>query len=162
MRDFEFGPRAKEVQEQRALVAALKLLVLGIGPVSYTHLDVYKRQVVVRLLRNLQVDRSQSSPRPAPLEEPPAPRALYKQACNAAGRGDYGTAALLLFAAMIALLDRQGAVDATASATVGDLRRELRAGNARLVAPFDAVAAPFVQEAYAERAVCLLYTSRCV
>ena len=31
MRDFEFGPRAKEVQEQRALVAALKLLVLGIG-----------------------------------------------------------------------------------------------------------------------------------
>jgi hypothetical protein len=59
----------------------------------------------------------------------------------------------LLFAATVALLDRQGAVDGTASATVGDLRRELRAGNARLVGPFDAVAAPFVQEAYAERAV---------
>ena len=41
----------------------------------------------------------------------------------------------------------------SASATVGDLRRELRAHNARLVAPFDAVAAPFVQEAYAERTV---------
>lgn len=109
--------------------------------------------VVVRLLRNLQVDRSRSGPRAAPLEEPPAPRALYEQACNAAGRGDYGAAALLLFVAMVALLDRQGAVDGTASATVGDLRRELRAGNARLVAPFDAVAAPFVQEAYAERAV---------
>ena len=54
---------------------------------------------------------------------------------------------------MVALLDRQGAVDASASATVGDLRRELRAHNARLVAPFDAVAAPFVQEAYAERTV---------
>lgn len=109
--------------------------------------------VVVRLLRNLQVERSRSGPRAAPFQEPPAPRTLYQQACNAAGRGDYGTAALLLFAAMVALLDRQGAVDGTASATVGDLRRELRAGNARLVAPFDAVAAPFVQEAYAERAV---------
>lgn len=108
--------------------------------------------VVVRLLRNLQVERSQSGPRAAPIQEPPAPRTLYKQACNAAGRGDYGTAALLLFAAMVALLDRQG-VDASASATVGDLRRELRAHKARLVAPFDAVAAPFVQEAYAERAV---------
>jgi hypothetical protein len=31
LRGFEFGPRAKEVQERRALVAALKLLVLGIG-----------------------------------------------------------------------------------------------------------------------------------
>ncbi|MGC9992583.1 MAG: hypothetical protein ABSD52_09350 [Candidatus Cybelea sp.] len=109
--------------------------------------------VVVRLLRNLQVERSASSPRAAPLQEPPAPRALYRQACNAAGRGDYRTAALLLFAAMVALLDRHGAVNGTASATVGDLRRELRARNARLVAPFDAVAAPFVQEAYAERAV---------
>ena len=109
--------------------------------------------VVVRLLRNLQLERSHSGPAAAPLQEPPAPRVLYKQACNAAGRGDYGTAALLLFAAMVALLDRQGAVDANDSATVGDLRRELRAHNARLVAPFDAVAAPFVQEAYAERAV---------
>jgi hypothetical protein len=54
---------------------------------------------------------------------------------------------------MVALLDRRGAADGTASATVGDLRRELRASDARLVAPFDAVAAPFVQEAYAERAV---------
>ncbi|HXB83377.1 MAG TPA: hypothetical protein VNU22_08545 [Candidatus Acidoferrum sp.] len=109
--------------------------------------------VVVRLLRNLQVERARSAPQAAPLQEPPAPRTLYQQACNAAGRGDYGAASLLLFAATVALLDRQGAVDGTASATVGDLRRELRAGNAGLVTPFDAVAAPFVQEAYAERAV---------
>jgi hypothetical protein len=109
--------------------------------------------VVVRLLRNMQIERAASGPAATPLPEPPAPRALYKQACNAAGRGDYRAAALLLFAAMVALLDRQGAVHGTASATVGDLRRELRARDARLVAPFDAVAAPFVQEAYAERAV---------
>jgi len=109
--------------------------------------------VVVRLLRNLQIERAASGPRAAPLQEPPAPRALYRQACDAAGRGDYGAAALVLFAAMVALLDRQGTVNISASATVGDLRRELRAHNATLVALFDAVAAPFVQEAYAERAV---------
>jgi hypothetical protein len=125
----------------------------SLGDVLLVLVGILMIFVVVRLLRNLQVERSQSGPRAAPLQEPPAPGTLYQQACNAAGRGDYGTAALLLFAAMVALLDRQGAVDGTASATVGDLRRELRAGNARLVAPFDAVAAPFVQEAYAERAV---------
>jgi hypothetical protein len=36
---------------------------------------------------------------------------------------------------------------------VGDLRRELRARNAALIVPFDEVAAPFVQKAYAEHAV---------
>jgi hypothetical protein len=36
---------------------------------------------------------------------------------------------------------------------VGDLRRELRAGDAALVPAFDAVAEPFVARAYAERAV---------
>jgi hypothetical protein len=125
----------------------------SLGDVLLVLVGILMIFVVVRLLRNLQVERSQSGPRAAPLQEPPAPLALYEQACNAAGRGDYGAAVLLLFAAMVALLDRRGAADGTASATVGDLRRELRASDARLVAPFDAVAAPFVQEAYAERAV---------
>jgi hypothetical protein len=125
----------------------------SLGDVLLVLVAVLMIVVVVRLLRNLQVERSQHAPPAAPLEEPPAPRRLYKQACNAAARGDFGTAALLLFAAMVALLERRGAVDASASATVGELRRELRARNARLVAAFDAVAAPFVQEAYAERAV---------
>jgi hypothetical protein len=125
----------------------------SLGDVLLVLVGILLIVVVVRLLRNLQIERSHSGPRSEPLQEPPAPRALYKQACNAAGRSDYRTAAILLFAAMVALLDRQGAVDASASATVGDLRRELRAVNARLVPPFDAVAAPFVQEAYAERAV---------
>jgi hypothetical protein len=125
----------------------------SLGDVLLVLVAVLMIVVVVRLLRNLQVERSQHAPPAAPLEEPPAPRTLYKQACNAAARGDFGTAALLLFAAMVALLERRGAVDASASATVGELRRELRARNARLVAAFDAVAAPFVQEAYAERAV---------
>ena len=87
------------------------------------------------------------------MEETPAPTALYRLACAAASRADYGGAALLLFAATVALLDREGAVDGSSSATVGDLRRELRARNAALIGAFDTVAGPFVQKAYAERAI---------
>jgi hypothetical protein len=109
--------------------------------------------VVYRLLQELYVIRFAARAASQLLVEAPAPRGLYRQACDAASRGDRGSAALLLFAATIALLDRRGAVDVTSSATVGDLRRALRDHNAELVAPFDAVAAPFVQRAYAERPV---------
>ncbi len=109
--------------------------------------------VVVRLLRNLQLARSEARSRSEPLATPPDPQSLYRDACDAANRGDYGGAALLLFAATVALLDGRGALRANRSATVGDLRRTLRAGNAALVAPFDAVAAPFVERAYGERAI---------
>jgi hypothetical protein len=125
----------------------------SLGDVLLVLIGILMVFVVVRLLRNLQVERSRSGPRSAPLQQSPAPHMLYKQACDAAGHGDYGMAALLLFAATIALLDRRGAVEASASATVGDLRRDLRAHDASLVAPFDAVAAPFVQEVYAQRVV---------
>lgn len=108
--------------------------------------------IVIRVFVGVQLERSLRT-KSAPLADPPSPRGLYKRACAAAAHGDYGTAALLLFAATVALLDRQGAVDAASSATVGDLRRSLRAHRASLVAPFDVVATPFVQRAYAERAV---------
>lgn len=109
--------------------------------------------VVVRLLRNLQIARSASQAASEPLAEPPTPRALYRAACNAATRSDYASATLLLFAATVAYLDRQGAVRATSSATVGDLRRAVRTANANLLGSFDAVASPFVQTAYAERPI---------
>jgi hypothetical protein len=109
--------------------------------------------VAVRLVRNLQIARSPAPSSAEPLDAAASPRALYRDACDAANRGDYGTAALLLFAATVALLDRRGAIDAGRSATVGDLRRSLRGSDASLVGTFDAVAAPFVQQAYAERAV---------
>lgn len=108
--------------------------------------------IVIRVFVGVQLERS-SRVESAALADPPSPRGLYKRACSAASRGDYGAATLLLFAATVALLDRQGAVDAASSATVGDLRRSLRSHRASLVAPFDAVASPFVQRAYAERAV---------
>ncbi len=130
-----------------------KAQAAGIGDVLLVVIVVVLIVVLVRLLRNLQFARSTSRLHSEPLEESPAPSALYALACAAASRADYGGAALLLFAATIALLDRQGAVDGTSSATVGDLRRELRARNAALVVAFDTVSGPFVQKAYAERAV---------
>ncbi len=129
-------------QQQAASIGDVVLVVLGLILVF----------VVVRLLMNLQLARDAASVS-VPLEAPPSPRALYKQACAAASDGDYGAAALLLFAATVALLDRRGDFDAAKSATVGDLRRALRSRNAKLVVPFDAVAGPFVQRAYAERRV---------
>ncbi len=109
--------------------------------------------VAARLLRNLQFSRSNLRTNAAPLAEAPSPDFLYKRACDAASRGEYGNAAVLLFTATVGLLDRRGAVKAGGSATVGDLRRELRAADAALVEPFDAVAGPFVEKAYAERSV---------
>ena len=126
----------------------------SIGDVLLVLLALLLMFAAARLLVNLQLARDRSRADSVPLVERPSPRALYNHACNAASRGDYGTAALLLFAATVELLERRGAVDdATRSATVGDLRRTLRARNAALIVPFDAVAAPFVQRAYAERGV---------
>jgi len=109
--------------------------------------------VAVRLLVNLQLVRSRKRLDAQPLQAALDPHALYLKARESANRGEYGRAALLLFAATVALLDLRGAVCAERSSTVGDLRRELRSNDASLVALFDAVAGPFVQTAYAERAV---------
>ncbi len=106
----------------------------------------------VRLLRNLHIARAaRSGARSELLGDALSSRVLYDRACEAGSRGDYATAALLLFRATVLLLDRNGALAADDSATVGDVRRELRARNAALLAPFDDVAMPFVQTAYAER-----------
>jgi len=109
--------------------------------------------VAVRLLVNLQLARSRKRLDAQPLQAGLDPQALYQKARESARRGEYGRAALLLFAATVALLDLRGDVSADRSSTVGDLRRELRSNDASLVALFDAVAEPFVQSAYAERAV---------
>ncbi len=125
----------------------------SIGDVLLVLVGLLLIYVVVRLLMNFHLARSTALLESTPLEGRPSPRALYKEACSAASRGDYGGAAVLLFAATVALLDRQGTVEAARSATVGDFRRALRRRDAALIPSFDAVAAPFVQRAYAERAV---------
>ena len=105
------------------------------------------------LLRNLQFGRAAKRTASESLEPTGDFGALYGKACDAAGRGQYGEAALLLFAATVALLERSGAVAPKRSATVGELRRQLRTGDAALVAPFDTVAAAFTEKAYAERRI---------
>lgn len=108
---------------------------------------------ILRLVRNIQITRRAASTQGEALPDAPSASALYRQASDAANAGDYGSAALLLFAATVALLDSRDAVVASRSATVGELRRQLHARDAKLLGPFDAVAAPFVQRAYAERAI---------
>lgn len=125
----------------------------NVGDVMLVLLGVLMIFVAVRLLINLQLARDAARASSVPLEARPSPRALYNAACNAASGGDHGGAALLLFAATVALLERRGDVEPTGSATVGDLRRELRSRNVSLVAAFDSIAGPFVQRAYAERSV---------
>jgi hypothetical protein len=124
----------------------------GIGEALLAAIGLLLLYVAIRLVTGIYARR----PAPAaaePLAARPDSAALYRQACDGANRGDYGSAALLLFAAMVALLDVRGTIAGERSATVGDLRRELRAGDAALVPAFDAIAAPFVEKAYAERAV---------
>ncbi len=125
----------------------------GIGDALLAAIALFLLYVAIRLIRDMTFARPAPAGSPEPLDAPPDPTALYREACEAANRGDYGNAALLLFAATIALLDLRGAVSADPSATVGDLRRELRAARANLVPAFDAVATPFVEQAYAERGI---------
>ncbi len=109
--------------------------------------------VLWRLLRELYWRRFPRRLQPEPVDAFPDPRSLYRQACDRASHGEYGDAALLLFAATVAVLSGRDGAAAERSATVGDLRRRLRRDRATLLPAFDSVAAPFVQRAYAQRTV---------
>ncbi|MFY9719426.1 MAG: hypothetical protein WAK16_07260 [Candidatus Cybelea sp.] len=146
---------ARWLQLMHALFARVHVgdrTVMSLGDGLLVLVGLLLLAVAIRLLRNLQLVRS-SRLAYEPLAAPLDPQSLYNDARDAANAGDYGGAALLLFAATVVLLDRRGAVEGNRSATVGDLRRELRANDAALISPFDAIAAPFVQKAYAERPV---------
>jgi hypothetical protein len=125
----------------------------GIGDVLLVVVAVALLYAGFLVLRNVGRARSAARLRAEPLAAPPDPQSLYQRACDAANRGEYGSAALLLFAATIALLAGRGTISGSESATVGDLRRALRSGDAKLIPQFDAIAAPFVERAYAERFV---------
>jgi hypothetical protein len=125
----------------------------GIGDGLLVLIGLVLLFVAARILRGIQISRSAARVHAEPLAASLDPQALYRDACAAATRGEYGNAALLLFAATVALLDRRGAAAGGRSATVGDLRRELRGRDATLIPAFDAVSAAFVEKAYAERVV---------
>lgn len=128
---------------------------IAIGDVLIALVALVLIVVAFRLVRELQIERSRANRNAQLLTELPDAAMLHRRAREAAARGDYGAAALLLFAATIALLDKRGAIALTSSATVGELRRDLRSRDAALLGPFDTVAAPFVQRAYADRPITL-------
>jgi len=105
------------------------------------------------ILRNVYVARASARTPAEPLAGAPDPLSLYQRACDAANRTEYGSAAVLLFGATVAMLGARGAIAAGAGSSVGDMRRELRARHEQIVGQFDAVATPFVQRTYADRAV---------
>ncbi|HTX59117.1 MAG TPA: hypothetical protein VMH02_05515 [Verrucomicrobiae bacterium] len=108
---------------------------------------------VWRLLAQLQFARERGRTSAEALAEPLDARAFFARAQAAASAGDLALASRLLFVAAVLALDLRGAVANDPSATVGDLRRALRARDAALLGAFDAVAGPFVCSAYAERPV---------
>lgn len=108
---------------------------------------------VLRLLAEFQIDRRSRAAAVEALGAPQNARDLYERAHAAALKGDLAGASRLLFAATVVALDLRGVVAGDPSATVGDLRRAVRSRDAALLVPFDAVAAPFVASAYAERPV---------
>ena len=108
--------------------------------------------IAVRLLVNLQLVRSRTPRRASAPGSARSARALSKGARVCKPRR-VRAAALLLFAATVALLDLRGAVCAERTRR-GRFARELRSNGTHLSSTvFDAVAGPFVQTAYAERAV---------
>lgn len=110
--------------------------------------------VAVRLVANVQIQRRKREAAITGLDTKPGAHVLYARACRSADAGAYGEAAKLLFAATVALLDLRGDVRDRTSATVREMRGQLRSrGEREPVAHFDAIAQPFVASAYAERSV---------
>ena len=106
---------------------------------------------VIRLLAGAQLERSsRRRGSSVSLEPQRSARALYWEAVALADRGDYARAVRVLFLAAVTALDLRGVMRDDVGATVGELRRALRARNPRLAEPFDRVAGPFVAAAYAE------------
>ncbi|MEO6835189.1 MAG: hypothetical protein ABI231_04705 [Candidatus Tumulicola sp.] len=103
-----------------------------------------------RLLSEFAFERRSRGESLEPIGSPADAGALYREACERARVGEYGTASRLLYNATVSALALRGVVRDDRGATVGDFRRVLRHGEAALVLPFDAVSAAFVTSAYAE------------
>jgi hypothetical protein len=104
----------------------------------------------IRLFTGWQFERGAGRSSYRNLDPRASAHGLYLQACGLAQRGDFSGAVRTIFLAAIVALDFRGVVRDDASATVGEMRRVLRARDGDLVGAFDRVATPFVATAYAE------------
>ena len=127
---------------------------VGIGDGVLVLVGIVLAVAAFYILRNVYVARTSARTPAEPLAGAPDPLSLYQRACDAANRAEYGSAAVLLFGATVAMLGARGAIAVGAGdRSVGDMRRELRARHEQIVGQFDAVATPFVERTYADRSV---------
>ncbi len=78
---------------------------------------------------------------------------LAREAFAAAERGELTAAVRLLLRAAVAQLNLRGAIEDEASATIGDLRREVTPLGECVAAPFDTIASAYVAGVYAQHPV---------
>ena len=138
-----FFSRVRVSQRTTLLIADTVLALFALGALYG----------LVTLVRTVVASRSRKIIESHPLPEAADAQTLYLRACRCAEAGDYGGAARWLFRALLALFDVRGDLRDDASATVGDVRAALRKRDALATSVFDAIAAPFVRAAYAERPV---------
>lgn len=119
------------------------LIVLSVIAIGY---------VAARLLIALQLERSAHA-RTAGFAPARSAHALYVRATESAGAGDYTRAVRMLFAAAVVLLDLRGVVRDDESATVNELRREVRRRNTSAEEPFVSIARAYTAAAYAEESL---------
>lgn len=105
--------------------------------------------VAVQLLIRLELESAQRAPS-VPLRAPRNAQSFAIAAAQAAAEGDFTRAVRLLFIAAVTLLDLRGVVRDERSATINELRREVRARDAQLEPPFITLARAYTSAAYAE------------
>lgn len=103
----------------------------------------------VRLAQSMMWERRRSSFGRA-LSSPPDAETLLASARDAARREEFALAIRTVFAAAAALLDVRGVLHDDASATVNDLRRQLRDRGPSIERPFVDLARAYTATAYAE------------
>jgi hypothetical protein len=116
------------------IVAGLAMLIAAVWAITGVRFDRVRRRA------RAEGERSQAPD-------------LFARACELARKNDRSGAVRLLFGATTALLDRRGVLRENRSATVREVRAELRARQPALVEAFDDVATAFVVSAYAERTI---------
>jgi hypothetical protein len=104
----------------------------------------------VRFLLAISLDRKRDSSI-EPLTGNRASAEWYRRAAEGASRGDFTYASRCILGAAVALLRERGAIEPTAGATIGELRRELLISAPQYASSFWTIARIFAIGAYAER-----------
>lgn len=108
---------------------------------------------IVRLLLSISGEYAAATPHVRTLQARAAAKHWYDRALQAAAADDYAHAVMLLFRAVLAILDLRGMVHDEPSRTVGESRSELRGRAPQYLSSFDSVARIFTAALYADAPV---------